>query len=179
LCVLSQLRLTFASLCGWLRGLFVTSEMIKGAIGAACAAVSGASEVTGRAVVFRTGVNPVRGLFRLLGVIATPRSFASTPSDVNPWTGAGSSPSSGAARFLPATMVVIGMGSWGLRAGAFAGSSAFAWKAEEEERRVSGVLRPRSVEGPDITRERDGGVDGTAEVEGDDLVYRAEAATGG
>jgi hypothetical protein len=153
--------------------------MIKGATGAACRAGSEASDDTGRAVVFRTGVNPVRGLFRLLGVIATPRSLASTPSDVNPWTGAGSSPSSGAARFLPATMVVAGMGSWSLEAGAFAGSSVFAWKADEEERRVSGVLRPRSVEGPDNIRERDGGVDGTAEVEGGDLVDRAGPATGG
>jgi hypothetical protein len=144
-------------------------------MGATC---SGASDVIGRAVVFRTGVNPVRGLFRLLGVIATPRSVASNPSDVNPWTGAGSSPSSGAARFLPATMDT-GMGSWGWKVGAFAGSGVFAWKTDEEARRVSGVLRPTSAEGPDITRERDGGVDGTADVEGDDLVYRAGAATGG
>ena len=139
---------------------------------------SGPSVVTGRAVVFRTGVNPVRGLFRLLGVIATPRSLASTPSDVNPWTGAGSSPSSGAARFLPAIMAP-GMGSWGLEAGTFAGSSVFAWKTDEEARRFSGVFRTRSVEGPDTVRERDGEVDGTAEVEGDDLVYRAGAATRG
>jgi hypothetical protein len=147
--------------------------------GAACSAGSGASVVTGRAVVFRTGVNPVRGLFRLLGVvIAAPRSVASTPSDVNPWTGAGSSPSSGAARFLPAT-VVIGTGSWGLEAGTFAGSSVFARKTDEEACSFSGVLRPRSVEGPDIARERDGGVDGTAMAESDDLVYRAGAATRG
>jgi hypothetical protein len=137
---------------------------------------SGPSVVIGRAVVFRTGVNPVRGLFRLLGVIATPRSLASTPSDVNPWAGAGSSPSSGAARFFPATMAP-GMGSWGLKVGAFAGSSGFAWKTDEEARRFSGVLRARSVEGPDIVRERDGEVDGTAEAEGDVLVCRAGAAT--
>jgi hypothetical protein len=108
--------------------------MIRGATGAgaACAAGSGASVVTGRVVLFRTGVNPVRGLFRLLGVVIVAlRSVASTPSDVNPWTGAGSSPSSGAARFLPAT-VVTGMGSWGLKAGALAGSSVFARKTDEE-----------------------------------------------
>lgn len=139
---------------------------------------SGPSVVIGRAVVFRTGVNPVRGLFRLLGVIATPRSLARTPSDVNPWAGAGSSPSSGAARFLPAT-VAPGMGSWGLEVGAFAGSGVLAWKTDEEARRFSGVLRPRSVEGPDITRERDGEVDGTPAVESDDLVDRAGAATRG
>ena len=159
----------------------MTSEITRGATGAgaACAAGSGTSVVTGRAVVFRTGVNPVRGLFRLLGVVIVAlRSAASTPSDVNPWAGAGSSPSSGAARFLPAT-VVIGTGSWGLEAGAFAGSSVFARNTDEEACSFSGVLRPRSVEGPDIARERDGGVDGTAMEESDDLVYRAGAATGG
>ena len=128
--------------------------------------------------MFRTGVNPVRGLFRLLGVIGTPRSLASTPSDVNTWTGAASSPSSGAARFLPAT-VVTGMGSWGVEVGAFAGSSGFAWKTDEEGRRFSGVLRLRSVEGLEIARERDGEVGGTIEVESDDLEYRAGAATRG
>jgi hypothetical protein len=150
--------------------------MTRGATGsnAACASV-----VTGRAVVFRTGVNPVRGLFRLLGVVVdAPRSAASTPSDVNPWTGAGSSPSSGAARFLPAT-VVIGAKSWGLKASAFAGSSVFARKTDEEACSFSGVLRPRSVEGPDTARERDGGVDGSAKVEGDGLVYGAGAAARG
>ena len=152
--------------------------MTKGAAGAACATGSVASVVTGRAVVFRTGVNPVRGLFRLRGVIGTPRSLASIPSDVNTWTGAASSPSSGAARFLPAT-VVIGMGSWGVEVGAFTGSRGFAWKTDEEARRFSGVLWPRSVEGPDIARERDGEVGGTTEVESDDLEYRAGAATRG
>ena len=149
--------------------------MIRGATGAACTSV-----VTGRAVVFRTGVNPVRGLFRLLGVIGTPRSLASTPSDVNTCTGAASSPSSGAARFLPAT-VVTGMGSWGLEVDASAGSSGFAWKTDEEARRFSGVLRPRSVEveGPDIARERGGEADGTADVESDDLVCRAGVVTRG
>jgi hypothetical protein len=151
--------------------------MTKGAIGSGTAC---ASVVTGRAVVLRTGVNPVRGLFRLLGVVVVaPRSVTSTPSDVNPWTGAGSSPSSGAARFLPAT-VAIGAGScWGLKAGAFAGSSVLARKTDDEACSFSGVLRPRSVEGPDIARERDGGVDGSAKVGGDDLVYRAGAATRG
>ena len=150
--------------------------MTRGATGSGAAC---ASAVTGRAVVFRTGVNPVRGLFRLLGVVIVAlRSVASTPSDVNPWTGAGSSPSSGAARFLPAT-VVIGTGSWDLKVGAFAGSSVLARKTDEEACSFSGVLRPRSVEGPDNARERDGGVDGAAEVEGDDLVYRAGAATRG
>jgi len=150
--------------------------MTKGAAsaGAVCASV-----VTGRDVLFRTGVNPVRGLFRLLGVvIAALRSVASTPSDVNPWTGAASSPSSGAARFLPAT-VVIGTESWGLKAGAFAGSSVFARKTDEEACSFSGVLRPRSVEGPEIARERDGEVDVAAKVESDGLVYRAGAATRG
>ncbi len=143
-------------------------------VAAACASV-----VTGRAVLFRTGVNPVRGLFRLLGVVvAALRSEASTPSDVKPWTGIGSSPSSGAARFLPTT-VATGRGSWGMEAGAFTGSSVFARKTDEEGCRFSGVLRPRSVEGPDVARRRDGEVAGTAEVDGDDLVYRARAATGG
>jgi len=158
----------------------VTSEMTRGDTGAKddCAATS---VVTGRVVVFRTGVNPVRGLFRLLGVVVpAPRSEASTPSDVNPWTGTGSSPSSGAARFLPATVAVVtGMGSCGLEAGASAGSSVFAWKTDEEACRFSGVLRPRSVEGPDIARERDGEVGVAAEVDSDDLEYRAAAATRG
>jgi hypothetical protein len=66
-----------------------------------------------------------------------------------------------------------------MEADALAGSSIFAWKTDEEACWFSGVLRPRSVEGPDIARERDGGVDGTAEVESDDLVYRAGAATRG
>jgi hypothetical protein len=125
--------------------------------------------------VFRTGVNPVRGLFRLLGVVIVAlRSVASTPSDVKPWTGAGSSPSSGAARFLPAT-VVIGKVSWGLKAG----PSVFARKTDEEACSFSGVLRPRSVEGPEIARERDGEVDVAGKAESDGLVYRAGAATGG
>ena len=149
--------------------------MTRGATGAIAAC---ASVVTGRDVVFRTGVNPVRGLFRLLGVvIVAPLSAASTPSDVNPWTGAGSSTSSGAARFLPAT-VVIGRGSGGLQMGAFAGSSVFARKTDEACS-FSGVLRPSSVDGPDIAREREGGVDGAAMVESDDLVYRAGAAARG
>ncbi len=156
--------------------------MTRGATGANadCVAGSSASVVTGRVVVFRTGVNPVRGLFLLLGVVVPAlRSVASTPSDVNPWTGAGSSPSSGAARFLPATVAVVtGMGSWGLTAAAFAGSRVLARKTDEEARRFSGVLQPRSVEGPEIARERDGEVDGATEVDGDDLVYRAGASRG-
>jgi hypothetical protein len=35
-------------------------------------------------MVFRTGVKPVPGLFRLLGVVVVLDSVTSTPSDVNP-----------------------------------------------------------------------------------------------
>ena len=71
------------------------------------------------------------------------------------------------------------MGSWGVEVGAFTGSRGFAWKTDEEARRFSGVLWPRSVEGPDIARERDGELGGTTEVESDDLEYRTGAATRG
>jgi len=116
----------------------VTSEITGGATEATCAAGPGTTVVNGRAVVFRTGVKPVRGLFRLLGVVAVLRSVASTPSDVNPWTRAGSSPSSGAARFLPATTETsAGFGSPDL--GGFTGSGVFAWKTDGIGR-LSGVL---------------------------------------
>jgi hypothetical protein len=105
----------------------VTSEMTGGATEAAGTAASGASVVNGWAVVFRTGVKPVRGLFRLRGVVVALHPVASTPSDVNPWAGAVSSPSSGAARFLPATRV----GSWSLGVGAFGGSGVFARKTDD------------------------------------------------
>lgn len=116
----------------------MTSEMTGGATEAACAAGTGTSVVNGRAVVFRTGVKPVRGLFRLLGVVTVLRSVASTPSDVNPWTRAGSSPSSGAARFLPAT-TETSAGSGSPDVGGFARSGVFAWKTDGMGR-LSGVL---------------------------------------
>jgi|SRR5712671_1518728 len=151
--------------------------------GATCPATAGssASVVTGRAVVFRTGVKPVRGLFRLLGVVpaALRAAVANTPSDVNPWAGTGSSASSGAARFLPTTMDVGSVGSCSLEVDAFGRSGVFAWKMDEDRRRFSGVLRPSRVEGPDFARERDGEVDGAAEVEGDNVVYCAGATTAG
>ena len=139
LCAPSQPRLAFPSVCGcgWPRGLFVTSEITGGATGTTCTAGPGTSVVNGREVVFRTGVKPVRGLFRLLGVVAVLRS-ASTPSDVKPWTRAGSSPSSGAARFLPAT-AETGAGSGSSDVGSFAGSGVFAWKTDDIGR-LSGVL---------------------------------------
>ncbi len=46
--------------------------------------------------------------------------------------------------------VVTGMGSWGLMAGSFAGSSTFAWKIDEEANWFSSVLQPRSIEGLEI-----------------------------
>lgn len=104
-----------------------------------------------------------------------PGPAASTRSDVKPWTGARPSPSPGAARFLPAT-VVIGTGSWGLEAGAFAGSSVF-------ERKTEGLCSFSDVydqeAGPDIVRDQHREVDGTAKVEGNDLVYRTGTATRG
>jgi hypothetical protein len=151
------------------------------ASGATCLATAGSSAIVviGRAVVFRTGVKPVRGLFRLLGVVPVAlRAAAGTPSDVYPCAGTGSSASSGAARFLPATIDVGTMGSCGLEVDALAGSGVFAWKVDED-RRFSGVLRPSRVEGPDFARECDGEVDGAAEVEGNDLVYCAGATTAG
>jgi len=151
--------------------------MIGGATSVACVLCSGASVVNGRAVVFRTGVKPVRGLFRLLGVVTVLRWVASTPSDVNPWTGTGSSPSSGAARFFPATMAT-GVGSWNMEVDAFAGSGVFARKTDGAGR-LSGVLRPRSAEGPDIARERDGEVDETGAVDDDRLVCCTGAVTRG
>src|SRR5258708_36656388 len=76
-------------------------------------------------------------------------------------------------------IVATGRVYWDMEAGAFTGSSVLARKTDEEGCRFSGVLRPRSVEGPDVVRRRDGEEAGTAEADGDDLVYRARAATAG
>jgi hypothetical protein len=149
----------------------VTSEIIDGAGG--WAAGSGARAVNGRLVVFRTGVKPVRGLFRFLGVVAMLRSVAGTPSDVNPWTGTVSSPSSGAGRFLLAT-VVVGSGPWGLEVATFAGSGVLVRKTDGAGG-LSDVLALRSAEGPDLARERDGEPGATVEKGGDSVVYRTVA----
>jgi hypothetical protein len=124
-------------------------------------------------VVFRTGVKPVRGLFRLLGVVALLCSLTSTPSDVNIWAGTASSPSSGAARFLPAT-TAVGSGSRGLGGVVFASSGVFA-RNTDGARRPSGVLLLTSAEGPDMVRGREGEPDGTAETGGDDLCVAGPA----
>lgn len=121
-------------------------------------------------MVFRTGVKPVRGLFRLLGVVAALGSLTSTPSDVNPWAGTVSSPSSGAARFLPA-ITAVGSGSCSSRGIVFAGSGVFT-RNTDGARWPSGVLQLTSADGPDTVREREGEPDVTAEAGGDDdLVY--------